>query len=165
MAQPIYTVTLVVAASNGKYVRPMTKFFGRHEFGNPNTQAILAAIKALSQSPQDDYTPATDSFAALQGIDPMAFDTTKILVNGSAESQEVLLASNSVAPERYVDANAVFYFNVKKPLTGTANAEIDLSNEGILSKTSGQVEDKTLQAVLSALPILPGAGQVVSEES
>lgn len=69
------------------------------------------------------------------------------------ESKEVLLSSNAVAPERYVDASAVYYYNVKKPWSGTANGEVDLTNEGILSKTSAQVESKTLATILGVLPI------------
>jgi hypothetical protein len=151
--QPVYAATLVVTASDGKYIPPITKFFGRKEFYNPTTQQALNGAKAASKSPIEDYKPIMDAFSNLKDIDPLAFDTTKILVPGSLEGQEVLLATNSIAPERYVDANTVLYYNVKKPWSGTANAEIDLNAEGILSKASGQVQDNTLATILSALPI------------
>src|ERR1700680_1016243 len=165
--QPIYSVTLVVTASDGKPLPPATKFVCRKDFENPNLQAVLASIKTASQSPIDDYQPVVNAFMSLEGINPLEFDTTKILFPDSKEAKEVLLVSNSVVPERYVDANAVFYYNVKKPSSGPASAEIDLSSEGILSKASGQVEDKTLATILSALPISDlikaGAGIAMTE--
>jgi hypothetical protein len=151
--QPVYSVTVVVTSSDGKYIPPVMRFFGRKEFDDPKIKTVLEGIKAVSQSPRDEYQSVLDVFTKLDGINPLEFDTTKILVPGSKEEKEVLLVSNSVVPERYVAANAVFYYNVKKPWNGTANAEIDLSSEGILNKVSGQVEDKTLATILSALPI------------
>jgi hypothetical protein len=142
-----------VTAADGTYIDAKTMFFGRKEFEDKNTQRVLKRAKIASQSPQDSYKLLMDAFADLQEINPLEFDTTKILVKGSSEGQEVLLSSNFVAPDRYVDATVVFFYNVTKPFAGTANAEIDLNDQGILSKASAQIEDKTLATILSALPI------------
>jgi hypothetical protein len=117
----------------------------------PCVKAVLAEIQNKPQA--DSYDTFLKDFKSLPETNPLAFDTTKILVPDSAESKEVLLSSNAVAAERYVDATAVHYYNVNKPWSGTANAELDLTNEGIVSKASGQVENKTLETVLSLFPI------------
>ena len=162
--QPVYVVTLTVTSDSKKDGVPVlskpitiTKIFGRREIegactaGMPCVQSTLAEIQ---QSPQAaEYQTITDEFKALPEMDPLLFDTTRILEPSSTESKEVILYSNSVAPERYVDANAVFYYNVGIPKSGTANAEVDLTDEGILSKSSGQVESKTLETVLGLFPV------------
>jgi hypothetical protein len=150
--RPVYAVTLTVTAQDKNVPAvAVTKFFGLHEFENAATQTLLAEIKA--SPPVDDYKPLRDSFEKLRGVDPLSFDTTKITHPNSPESQGVVLSSNSVAPERYVDANTLFYYNVKKPWMGATNAEIDLSDEGILNKASGQVESKTAETLLSMFPV------------
>jgi hypothetical protein len=153
--QPVYSVSVVVTSSNGDYVTSATKYLGRLEFDDSGTQNVLNAVKAASQASTGvaDYKAILDEFTKLPDVDPVTFDTTKITDANSDESQEVMLASNTVAPERFVDTRSIYFYNVNKPITGPASAEIDLSNEGILSKASGQVEDKTLPTILSALPI------------
>ena len=152
--QPVYAITLSIS-SEDKALLPTpitaTKFFGRQELENENTKSTLAKIKAVSQV--QEYEPVLKEFKALLETDPLLFDTTKILDPGSKESKEVILSSNLVAPERYVDASATLYYNLNIPRSGTSNAEIDLTNEGILSKASGQVESKTLETVLSLFPV------------
>jgi hypothetical protein len=152
--QPVYLVTFSVTSSDGKPIPSLTRFLGRREFEDENVQSILSAIKINSTGlvAVDQYQSLLDGFRGIKGFNPVSFDPMKILIPGSAEEKEVLLVSNSVVPERYVDAKTVYFYNVNKPFVGSANAEIDLNNEGILSKVSGQSEDKTLPTILSALP-------------
>lgn len=153
--QPVYIVTFSATSSDGKLIPPRIRFLGRREFEDGNVHSILSAIKNSSAGSVagDQYQILLDGFRSIEGFNPMSFDPMKILTPGSREANEVLLVSNSVAPERYVDARTVYFYNVNKPFVGPASAEIGLSNEGILSKASGQAEDKTLPTILSALPI------------
>ncbi|MGA8368152.1 MAG: hypothetical protein WB716_12615 [Candidatus Acidiferrales bacterium] len=152
--QHVYVVTFSVTSSDGTPIPPLTRFLGRREFEDKNTQSALSDIKTNSAAAvgEDKYQSLREKFSAIPEFNPLLFDPMKILTPGSNEANEVLLVSNSVAPERYVDATTVYFYNVKKPFVGPANAEIDLTNEGILSKLSGQSEDKTLPTILSALP-------------
>ncbi len=149
--QPVYAVTMSVS-SDDKTLLPnpitATKFFGRHELENATN-----TLTKIKNAHVQDYKPFMDEFKALPETDPLLFDTTKILDPASKESTEVILYSNAVAPERYVDASTLLYYNVNMPRSGTSNAEIDLTAEGILSKASGQVESKTLETVLSLFPV------------
>lgn len=152
--QPVYIVTFSATSSDGKPIPALTRFLGRREFEDENVQSSLSAIKNASTAPvpEDQYQTLLKGFRSIQGFNPVSFDPMKILTTGSREENEVLLVSNTVVPERYIDARTVYFYNVNKPFVGPANAEIDLSNEGILSKVSGQSEDKTLPTILSALP-------------
>lgn len=150
--QPVYAVTLSVTSTDTNFApQVLTKYLGLREFNDPDTQTLLSGIKLNPQV--KEYQTFVDKFNDLPDIDPLDFDTRKITTPNSDESQEVLLFSNSVSPDRFVDANAVFYYNIKKPRIGSANAEIDLSNEGILSKASGQEETKTAATILGVFPV------------
>lgn len=162
--QPVYAVTMTVTSDVKKgevlvLSKPITvtKFFGRREIegacapGAPCVPAVLAKIQQSSQVAE--YQPLLDEFKALPEMDPLTFDTRKIADTTAKESTEAVLASNSVAPERYVDTNVIYYYNTNIPRSGSANAEIDLNEEGIASKTSGQVETKTLATILGVFPI------------
>jgi hypothetical protein len=151
--QPVYLVTFS-ASSDGKTLTTLSRFLGRREFEDDNVQSVLAKISKASASDVDasEYQKLLDDFRNIVEFNPILFDPLKILTSGSKEYYEVQLASNSVTSERYVDASTIYFYNVNKPLVGSANAEVDLSNEGILSKASGQTEDKTLSTILSALP-------------
>jgi hypothetical protein len=120
----------------------------------PCVKATLAKLQNNTRvATLQEVQTLLDEFKNLPEMDPLRFDTSKILDPNSTEHDEVVLSSNTVTPERYVDANAVHYYNIKKPWAGSANAEVDLSDEGILSKASGQTESKTLETLLSVLPI------------
>lgn len=158
--EPVYAVTLVVS-SDDKSAVPVaitqTKIFGRQELYapcSPTSPCASATLARIQNNPKTtSYQPFLDEFRNLPEMDPLTFDTTKILVPNSPESKEVVLSSNAVAPERYVDASTVYYYNLSKPWSGTANGEVDLTDEGILSKASGQVESKTLETILGVFPI------------
>jgi hypothetical protein len=158
--EPVYAVSLVISSGDKKLLPvsiSRTKFFGRRELEAAcvaNAPCVKQTLPKIQNNPQvASYQSLLDEFKNLPEMDPLRFDTTKILDPNSSEHDEVLLSSNSVAPERYVDADAIYYYNVNKPWSGTANAEIDLSNEGILNKASGQVENKTMETMLSLLPV------------
>jgi len=72
---------------------------------------------------------------------------------GSIPAGDLILASRSAAPSVYVDYADQYYVNAKIPLSGSANIDAKVAEDGSLSEASSQVENKTLDTILSALPI------------
>lgn len=70
-----------------------------------------------------------------------------------AAAPEVILASNVTKPDRFVDYTNVHYVNVKKPLMGSASAAAKLNADGTLAESAAEVEDKTVETLLSAVPV------------
>jgi len=71
----------------------------------------------------------------------------------SIPSGDRILASRSAAPSVYVDYADQYYVNSKVPLSGSANLDAKVADDGSLSEASAQVENKTLETILNALPI------------
>ena len=46
-----------------------------------------------------------------------------------------------------------YYINTRRPWIGSANATIDLATDGTMTKAQAEVEDKTVETILSVLPI------------
>lgn len=46
-----------------------------------------------------------------------------------------------------------YYINTRRPWIGSANATIDLAADGTMTKAQAEVEDKTVETILSVLPI------------
>jgi hypothetical protein len=53
----------------------------------------------------------------------------------------------------FVDYSSVHYINVKKPWIGSASATAKLNKDGTLAESAAEVEDKTVETILSALPL------------
>jgi hypothetical protein len=56
-------------------------------------------------------------------------------------------------PRQFVDYTDQYYVNAKRPLAGSANVDAKVAEDGSLSEASGQVESKTFETILGALPI------------
>lgn len=46
-----------------------------------------------------------------------------------------------------------YYINTRRPWIGTASATIELATDGTMTKAQSEVEDKTIETILSVLPI------------
>jgi hypothetical protein len=151
--QPVYAVALTVTEPDNKDFPPQVaiRVLGKSSLEDNKTQTLLAKIKATSTT--DDYAALLHDFEQLPQFDLGKFDGRKIGDLKSEESKEVALLANNVKPERYVDTQNIYYYNVSRPVTGSVNAEIDLNEEGVLTKASAEVVDTTLQTILGVLPI------------
>ncbi len=62
---------------------------------------------------------------------------------------DVSLVSNTNSLEAYVDYSTKYYYNVRRPLVGSAKAEFKLNTDGTLGEGKGEVESKTVETFLS----------------
>jgi hypothetical protein len=67
-------------------------------------------------------------------------------------SNNVILVSNTIAPETYVDYTTTYYLNSSKPLAGSSQASFKLAEDGTLTEGAAQGESKTLQTFLDLVP-------------
>jgi hypothetical protein len=95
-----------------------------------------------------DIEDKWDAVVKLAPPDPFTVDENKLNT-----SERVVKVANSTAPKVYVDYSTVYYYNVGKPLAGTAQASLKLASDGTMTEGSAQVESKTLQTFLDLLPV------------
>ena len=95
-----------------------------------------------------DIEDKWDAVVKLAPPDPFTVDENKLNA-----SDRVVKVANSTAPKVYVDYSTVYYYNVGKPLAGTAQASLKLASDGTMTEGSAQVESKTLQTFLDLLPV------------
>ena len=69
------------------------------------------------------------------------------------EIAKLPVAANHASIRTFVDYSKPYYLNIKRPLVGSADATATLGEEGTLSSAQASVEDKTLETVLSVLPV------------
>lgn len=81
-----------------------------------------------------------------------AFEALKPRYSPDA-SAEVTLASNSIKADKFVDYSEVHYVNVKRPWIGSTSGTAKLNEDGTLAETAAEVEDSTVETLLSAFPV------------
>lgn len=72
---------------------------------------------------------------------------------GSVPAEDRILLASSAAPVVFVDYTEQYYVNAKVPLAGSANVDAKVAEDGSLSEASGQVQSKTFETIVGALPI------------
>jgi hypothetical protein len=148
--EPIYTLTLAELVPD--------------KDGTPQPQARGAAIlsrKSFDSQPVTDFmTLLNDGSANEQRIQTewkkvAALNDTHVLSRdfASLSADDRILVGRSAAPALYVDYANEYYVNAKLPLAGTANVDAKVADDGTLSEASAQVETKTFETILGALPI------------
>jgi len=164
--RPIYLVTVTVTrAADDKTETAVSRVYDFKTFTAPDdpekkankVQKALLAIRSAGAVAK--YETLLDDFKANESSDLGAFRQERL--PSLPEGENTVLAANVVAPERYVSTDAVYFYNVQRPFNGSANAEINLNEEGILTKASGQVTDKTLDTILSTLGTLGAAALAI----
>lgn len=103
---------------------------------------ILLFEKSKATTSEDEILKAFSQFKNY--VSPMA---------ALPAEENRLLASNKNEPTSFVNYGELYYYNVKKPVTGTVSAEADLNTDGTLSKGTASIEDKTLQTFLDLIPV------------
>lgn len=152
--RPIYVVSVTVTkVSDDSTVAAASKVFDLTAFTTDPVKTAILKIK--SSAPVDDYNPLLTDLTKIPDSDPSAFKQERL--PNSPEKDNSFLAANVVAADRYVSTQAVYYYNVHRPFNGSANAEVDLNGEGILTKGSGQAEEKTLDTILNMIGTLGAA--------
>lgn len=145
--RPVYIVTLTVTKEDDPNFPAMatTVNLGLQEF--LDDQATFANIEANPRVA--NYQPFWNEFTDLPGWAVTGFAAGSTTAADLAASKEAILVSNVVRPQKYIQAGTVLYYNVKKPWSGTTNAEIDLKDSGTIGKATGQQENTTLQTLAS----------------
>lgn len=156
--RPLYVVTVVVSTADdqARVVAAATKVFDLKTFTTDRqVRDQLLTVQKDLKVPENKYKKDFDDFTRLPDPDIGSFKQENL--PKSPEGGNAILASNQVVAERYVATDAVYFYNVKRPKSGSANAEIDLTDEGIINKGSAQAEDKMLATILGTVGTLGAA--------
>lgn len=133
--------------------------------GGMETKEFLSPSKVIAS-----YTLETEKFKNFRrevdslpvNIDPNelwgiigAFDAidSYSLEESKQHPDSLILFSNMVKTNVYVDYETTYYVNSNRPLIGSANVATELNVDGTLTKGSAEVVDKTAETVIAALPI------------
>jgi hypothetical protein len=77
----------------------------------------------------------------------------KALGSASPSPDDVFLLSNAVAAVASIDYTTPYYLNNHIPWIGSSSSTIKLNADGTLGEAASNIEDKTVQTLLSVLPI------------
>jgi len=116
-------------------------------------QKLQALLSEASATSPGDTGKIKKIFEAWNAIAPGTYDPLSANDDETIASPNVYVASNTVAPELYVDYNTTYYFNSKSPLAGSSQATAKLADDGTLTEATAQVESKTLATFLALLPV------------
>ena len=148
--EPTYQLTLVrtgkakVGNEEKEFVLPVgSRLISWSTYTSDKYKLLVRLLEEHSSQQRDDQI-----VKAFQDLEPYVFQTDQLPLRKNR-----LLASNQEAPEAYVNYADVKYYNTRRPLLGTANAQFELSPNGTLAKGSAQIESKTLQAFLDLIPV------------
>jgi hypothetical protein len=148
--EPIYTLTLaaLIPDKDGtlqSHPRGAV-VLSRSKFMDPEVSNFIK----LLNNPQVDVDTVTRNWAKV-----VALSDSGVLGRdfSSLTSTDRILAHRASAPSVYVDYADQYYVNAKVPLSGTAQLDAKVADDGSLSEASAQVENKTLDTILGALPI------------
>ncbi|MBV9301832.1 MAG: hypothetical protein JOY62_16555 [Acidobacteriaceae bacterium] len=83
-------------------------------------------------------------------------DGTPYTPIGFPEQKNRILISNTAEPQVYVDYSQHYYLNAHQPLAGSAKVDSKLASDGTLTEASAEVENKTLETLVSGVKELTG---------
>ena len=106
-------------------------------------------VKTLNHRPTNEAIVQAGWDKIVANADPQVLSRS---FANLGEDDRILLA-RSAAPAVYVDYADQYYINAKSPLSGSANVDVKVAEDGSLTEASGQLENKTLDTILGALPI------------
>lgn len=152
---PYYRLTLQQTVDSRK-LPPMVLNVTETDFGRDPIQADIVHVLA---TPGELTTP--QYLAVIEQWNAVAASAHNInpytaLCLGRPDCTNVLtetLVANSSTPVAFVNYHNVYTLNAKRPFSGTVQSDYKLAEDGTLSEVSAQIEDKTFETVLGALPI------------
>jgi hypothetical protein len=148
--EPIYTLTLAALLPDkdgALQTHPRgTVILSRASF---ESKEVVDFMKLLNNRPTDEGTVLRDWQKVVTRADSHALSRDF----ASLGTSDRILAGRSAASAIYVDYGDQYYVNAKIPLAGSANLDVKVADDGSLSEVSGQVETKTLETILSTLPV------------
>jgi hypothetical protein len=102
----------------------------------------------------DRMRQMVDRFADRPNTDQLvsAFRAIPVFDIGTDRNGISLVANTSEAVT-YVDYSRLYFYNVRRPLIGSANATAEINANGTLAKGTADVTDNTTSAFLGLLPI------------
>jgi hypothetical protein len=148
--EPIYTLTLsaMLPDKDGALQSHLrgTVVLSRSSF---ETQDVTDFVKLLNSRPSDEGTVnrAWQKVVARADSHVLSRDFSSLV------PEDRIMVGRSAAPAVFVDYAEQYYVNAKVPLAGSANLDAKVADDGSLSELSSQVESKTFETVVGALPI------------
>jgi hypothetical protein len=146
--------------NNNPKGKPLTQKYYFDENSYDDAKVLAAYMAASGVASSGDFVAATEKFySALDSdiISPgeLSRELDPKLSTKPAHLVESLI-SNTVTMESYVDYGSVWYFNTDASVLGSATSEIDLNEDGTLTKGSSNVDNsKTADILTSVLGLLP----------
>jgi hypothetical protein len=104
---------------------------------------------AVFQTLVDEARAGKDITASWKAVKNLPCDVTTEPLMGSKNS---FVASDTISNYAYVDYQNTYTLNVRRPVIGSASATTKLATDGTLSEATAQVEDKTLETLIGAIP-------------
>lgn len=141
---------------------------GDNEFSAPSGGMEIVASDAAFQSLDEIGNVLANEAGITSGNFPSRVEqqlrASKVHWGGCTKNEPsgVICISPSVRHGRTIENNVVVvselsesphYINTRRPWIGTASATIDLATDGTMTKAQSEVEDKTVETILSVLPI------------
>jgi len=101
----------------------------------------------------DQYNTLKGEWLYLKGksFDPL--DALCVGQPGCADKLAKYLVANYGSPTAFVDYSNPYTINARTPLAGSVNADTKLAADGTLSESSAQIQNQTLQTILSLFPV------------
>ena len=144
----LYYVKVGVCRQETKYEEPIFDIV----LTNTATKAVelqrSIGLSAYVELQAKLALPGADAKKALN--DAHAYEPTdfkKPPIDGN-----LLLVANRNIIEAVVDYRHQYYFNAKRPISGSATADIKIGPDGSMTEASATVQSDTLKTILSAVP-------------
>lgn len=150
--QPVYTIAIsaVYLDKNGL---PQPTPYGAVSLSRSNfLQSDVAALVQLVTTGNTQTSVVQNRWQTVVALASHS-PAPSTIPFGSLGPEDRILAGKSSDPFPYVDYSEQYYLNAKVPWSGSANIDAKLATDGTLTEASGQVQNSTLQTILSSLPV------------
>jgi hypothetical protein len=122
----------------------------------PRDQCAITALERLDklQKALADAQPTMDP-TKLKDINDAwkEIDVTSSLLVTDVQQRNVVLASNTLTGDFFVDYTRPYYFNTRMPFIGSSTANASLDKDGSLTNGTATADNETGPAILNLLPI------------
>jgi hypothetical protein len=146
--EPVYSLTLeIIGSAPGTTAKPNSSQVGSTTLSLSQIQGpqAIALFRALNKD-EPEISDVMAAWVKLTAQDKVPYNATAFPPVGDR-----ILISNTSEPQVYVDYSQPYYLNAKRPLAGTVKLDNKLASDGTLTEVSVEVEDKTIEAIGTAI--------------
>jgi hypothetical protein len=121
---------------------------------SPEAQDVISLVRDNPPLSDVKYESLRKMWSALKtssGLDP--YSALCIGQSNCTDKLAKYLVSNTGSPAIFVDYKNTYTMNARTPFAGTVSADTTLAEDGTLSKSSAQIENKTFETVMSLFPV------------